>query len=379
MPSGERALDRIAQPLGRLLAANQPIEYDRKPVTCRNSLSQFRLERDRCSPPFLGGAGRGFENNRPHITQLDQLRDPTFNRLILRHNRVEPDHQPHARSHACQRLRRAFRRIAPHWPAAPITRYFADPRKQQAQIIVYFRGRSDRGAVRAAGVLVRDRDGGRNAVDPLGLRLVELFEKLPRVGREAFDVSPLALGVERIEGHAGLAAPRDAAKHNELPVRQVQIDLPQVIHGHAAQLDRKLAHALRPLWRKLSDGEPFIVSLWRTPVNLAQSGIIQAVEGNAAMRSKKSANPFYVLLVIAGMSFAITATAYVVLAFREARPAATADSSGISNQEHPLMVWMRRHGEATLLAELGFLAVFTFAAIGTDNYWQRRTRTRQTS
>jgi hypothetical protein len=117
-----------------------------------------------------------------------------------------------------------------------------------------------------------------------------------------------------------------------------------------------------------------MVSLWRTAVNLAQSVIIQTVKGNAAMRSEKFANPFYVLLVIAGMSFAITATAYVVLAFREARPIATADSTGISNQVHPLMVWMSRHGEAALLAELGFLAVFTFAAIGTDSYWQRRTR-----
>ena len=59
MPSGERALDRIAQSLGRLLAANQPIEYDRKPVTCRNSLSQFRLERDRCSRPSWEGPGEG--------------------------------------------------------------------------------------------------------------------------------------------------------------------------------------------------------------------------------------------------------------------------------------------------------------------------------
>lgn len=100
---------------------------------------------------------------------------------------------------------------------------------------------------------------------------------------------------------------------------------------------------------------------------------------NAAMRSKKSANPFYVLLVIAGMSFAITATAYVVLAFRESRPVATADSAGIAIQEHPLMVWMSRHGNATLLAELGFLAVFTFAAIGTDSYWQRRAHLEQKS
>jgi hypothetical protein len=96
------------------------------------------------------------------------------------------------------------------------------------------------------------------------------------------------------------------------------------------------------------------------------------------MRYKKTSNPFYALLVIAGLSFVITATAYVVMAFREARPveerALAAASSAVSPVEHPLMLWMRHHGDAALLTELGFLAVFTFAAIGTDDYWQRRAR-----
>lgn len=95
-------------------------------------------------------------------------------------------------------------------------------------------------------------------------------------------------------------------------------------------------------------------------------------------RSKKSSNPFYVLLVIAGLSFVVTATAYVVMAFREARPAeeraAAAASTAVADADHPLMAWMRQHGNATLLTELGFLAVFTFGAIGTDDYWQRRAR-----
>jgi hypothetical protein len=94
-------------------------------------------------------------------------------------------------------------------------------------------------------------------------------------------------------------------------------------------------------------------------------------------RSNKFANPFYALLLIAGIAFALTATAYGVMAFREARPAPldaavvgaeTADTA----VEHPLMAWMRRNGEAALLTELGFLAVFVFGAIGTDDYWQRR-------
>jgi hypothetical protein len=86
-------------------------------------------------------------------------------------------------------------------------------------------------------------------------------------------------------------------------------------------------------------------------------------------RSSKFANPFYGLLVATGIVFVMTAVSYGVMAFREARPpAADAPAAG----PHPLMVWMTEHGEKALLAELAFLAVFTFAAIGTDSYWQRR-------
>ena len=96
-------------------------------------------------------------------------------------------------------------------------------------------------------------------------------------------------------------------------------------------------------------------------------------------RSDKFANPFYSLLLMAGISFALTATAYGVMAFREARPvpfeAAAVDTE--RKIEHPLMAWMSEHGEATLLTELGFLAVFVFGAIGTDDYWQRRTVVKQ--
>jgi hypothetical protein len=98
-------------------------------------------------------------------------------------------------------------------------------------------------------------------------------------------------------------------------------------------------------------------------------------------RSRKSANPFYVLLIIAGLSFALTATAYVVMAFREAHvrdePGAKAGLSLAATDEHPLMVWMRRHGDVALLTELGLLAICTFAAIGTDSYWQRRADVRR--
>jgi hypothetical protein len=90
-------------------------------------------------------------------------------------------------------------------------------------------------------------------------------------------------------------------------------------------------------------------------------------------RNQKFANPFYGLLLAAGIAFALTATAYGVMAFRDARPPAPENIAPVHDVgDHPLLAWMNRHGETALMTELALLAVFTFAAIATDDYWQRR-------
>ncbi|HEX3601048.1 MAG TPA: hypothetical protein VHU84_12940 [Lacipirellulaceae bacterium] len=88
-------------------------------------------------------------------------------------------------------------------------------------------------------------------------------------------------------------------------------------------------------------------------------------------RSQKFANPFYGLLLAAGIVFALTAVCFGVMAFHDARPPAAADDQAVASN-HPLFVWMRRYGEAALLVELAVLALGTFGAIATDEYWQHR-------
>jgi drug/metabolite transporter (DMT)-like permease len=92
-------------------------------------------------------------------------------------------------------------------------------------------------------------------------------------------------------------------------------------------------------------------------------------------RSKKSANPFYAVLLVAGITFVVTAAAYGVMATRESRAAV----SGKPVAEHALMKWMHDHGDAALLGELAILGIAVFAAIGTDDYWQRRAARKQQS
>jgi hypothetical protein len=82
------------------------------------------------------------------------------------------------------------------------------------------------------------------------------------------------------------------------------------------------------------------------------------------MAKSKPTNPFYVLLVLAGVAFAVTACAYGVMAFTELR------SPGAPSAEpHPLLVFMDKNGVKLMLAEVAVLALATFGAMGLDSYW----------
>ncbi len=87
------------------------------------------------------------------------------------------------------------------------------------------------------------------------------------------------------------------------------------------------------------------------------------------MRDVKATNPFYAALLVVGVAFAITACAYGVMTVRGLDPR-MADEQG-------LVGLMRQHGLAILVVELVLLAVLTAAAIGTDEYWERGTESRQ--
>ena len=87
------------------------------------------------------------------------------------------------------------------------------------------------------------------------------------------------------------------------------------------------------------------------------------------MPVRKSRNPFYVLLVPVGVAFVVTAFAYGIMAFQAVNGSAAASAA---SRAHPLFQWLRVHGNAALLVELGLLAALTVAAIATDRLWDRR-------
>lgn len=85
--------------------------------------------------------------------------------------------------------------------------------------------------------------------------------------------------------------------------------------------------------------------------------------------AKKKFNPFYALLIIVGVAFCITAFAYGIMTLRGLQPA---DSLGGSQSGKQLMHWIDKHGFALLMGELVALAVLTFSAIATDEFWTKR-------
>ena len=86
---------------------------------------------------------------------------------------------------------------------------------------------------------------------------------------------------------------------------------------------------------------------------------------------KEPVNPFYVLLVLVGLVFLVTACAYGVMAYRAITPA-----PGGRAEPHPLTEFLDHHGIEMMGWELGALAVMTFGAMWLDG---RRTRRAEAS
>ena len=57
-------------------------------------------------------------------------------------------------------------------------------------------------------------------------------------GGECFDVTPLALREQRVEGEGAFARAAQAGDNDEFPDRQIEIEILEVVMPHAAEADR---------------------------------------------------------------------------------------------------------------------------------------------
>ena len=121
--------------------------------------------------------------------------------------------------------------------AAAPAQDLADTSIEQAQVVIDFRDGAD-GAPRGRHRLAAgDRDGRRNALYPLGVRLLQRFEELASVGGERFDVTPLPFRIERVKRQRTLPRAADSGHDDQFAQRQIQVNALEVMGSDLAKPD----------------------------------------------------------------------------------------------------------------------------------------------
>ena len=105
----------------------------------------------------------------------------------------------------------------------------ADPRVQQAQVVVDLGDGADRRARVARRRLLVDRDGRAETVDVVDVRLLHHLQELARVRGQRLDVAALPLRVDRVEGKARLAGPGQSGDADQAVPRQPDGDVLEVV------------------------------------------------------------------------------------------------------------------------------------------------------
>ncbi len=109
--------------------------------------------------------------------------------------------------------------------------------EKQSEVVVYFGGGGHSRTGIAAGASLLDCDSGGQAGN-LGYRgFLHLFEELPGVGAERFDVFSSPLGVYGIERERAFARAADTGYHNHFIARDAQADIFEVMLGGPGYFD----------------------------------------------------------------------------------------------------------------------------------------------
>ena len=87
------------------------------------------------------------------------------------------------------------------------------------------------------------------------------------------------------------------------------------------------------------------------------------------MPKPKPKNPFYILLMVVGTAFALTATGFGAMTVRMGQSVQATDGDK----------FFATYGMWIMGAELTLLTLLTFAAIATDDYWMRGAADEETS
>ena len=96
---------------------------------------------------------------------------------------------------------------------------------------------ADGGARVVGDGLLLDGDDGRQAVHEIHVGLGHLRDEALGVGGERLHVTPLAFGIDGVEGEAGFARARQSGDHNQLVARNLHADVLEVVDARAVHGD----------------------------------------------------------------------------------------------------------------------------------------------
>ena len=108
---------------------------------------------------------------------------------------------------------------------------------EKAQIVVDLRHRAHRRARILRGRFLIDGDGGGEAVDVVHVGLFLLPEKHPRVGRQAFHIPPLSLGIDGVKRQRAFSAAGQSRDDGQLVARDAHINVLEVVLPRALDND----------------------------------------------------------------------------------------------------------------------------------------------
>ncbi len=156
--------------------------------------------------------------------------------LAILHQRRE-QHQPRALGQGEDVIDHLADRLRGELDTVRGAARFAGAGIQQAQVVVDFGHRADGRARVVRNRFLFDRDGGRQAVDVVDVRLFHDRQELARVARQRFDIASLALGVNGIESERGLARAGQPGDHDQAGARQIEIDVLEIVRPRTADGD----------------------------------------------------------------------------------------------------------------------------------------------
>src|SRR6266540_2208190 len=142
---------------------------------------------------------------------------------------AERDHRARPGVLLEQRIDDGLWRVRRGRRAAARTVDVADLRVEQPEVVVDLGGGADRRARRPDRVLLLQGHRRADLLDLVHVGTVDPLEEHPGVGREGLDVTPLALGEERVESERGLTGAGHPGHDGEAVVGDLERDVLEVV------------------------------------------------------------------------------------------------------------------------------------------------------